>query len=653
MKKYIVTRLVVLVLMITGVLLTVGAFGMLNTAYTEFNNEAIGQISQVEEILSENDEEAAQVQEELKEDFLIRANAAAYMIQYNQNAIYDIEELERITELLQIDEIHLFTPEGEIYSGNVPEYYGFTFDSGEQMSFFMPLLGDYDLELAQDVTPNTAEEKEMQYVAVWSKDKQHIVQIGIEPLRLLEAMEATEISYVFSRLAITEDSAFFAIDATSGEIISSTEKELKESNLTEMGLADFAVEDVGETQKATFNGENGQVLLLQQSENIYIGYYQSDMSIYGSTLINIALLIAISLVVALLIIVLIYFMLDRIVLRRLLELGAGMEKIASGNLEYEMEVAGLPEFETLSGNVNFMVKQIVESSRKFSTIFEYVNVPIAMYECKSDTVIVTGKLVDILQIESDRLTKDLKSPENFLEFIEEIMSNPHPTEKDLYIISNNMGHRYIKIMRYQDGESDWGLIVDSTDEINEKNTIKQERDIDFLTGLYGKRAFFEQLETLSHKSDIVKKAAVIMFDLDNLKYVNDTWGHATGDNFISAAANILQSCEYEEKISGRLSGDEFAMILYGAENYSQLDIQIEQIKGMFDQTYIETPSDGEHKVSASIGYAIYPEQARSFLTCLKFADKAMYIAKRKCKGSVEKYNPDVDLRNNLLEEERA
>ncbi len=639
MKKYIVIRLVVLVLIIVGIFMSVWMYAMLDSAFNEFNEEANGHISQIEEILAENDETVYQLQEDLRQDFLIRANAVAYMIQYNQDVIYDIEQLEHIAKLLQIDEIHLFTPQGEIYSGNVPDYYGFTFESGEQMRFFLPMLYDYDLELAQDITPNTAESKEMQYVAVWSADRQHIVQIGIEPLRLLEAMANTELTHIFSRLTHSAHTMFFAVDATSGEVIISTNPDINGIGLSELGIADFSEDDLGVTLNTNFVGELGHVLIQQHSDSVYIGYYQDFVSIYHPVLFIIGVGLALSLVVSALIIALIYFMLDRVVLCGLFELEKGMKLIAGGDLEYRMSVTGLPELEALSDNVNFMVKRVVESSQKFSTIFEYVNVPIAMYECTADTVIASGKLAEILHISDERFAHEYKSPQAFIAFIEQIMLRPHVSESDVYSLNTYEGERYLKIMRYRDGESDWGLIVDSTDEINEKSKIKKERDLDFLTGLYGKRAFFEQLEALSRRPEETKMATVVMLDLDNLKYVNDTWGHETGDRFICAAANVLHRFEYDNKLCSRLSGDELAMVLYGAEDYIQLELQLERLKENFDKAYINTPTDVEHKVSASIGYALCPEQSESFTTCLNYADKAMYKAKSRCKGSVEKYEP--------------
>lgn len=61
------------------------------------------------------------------------------------------------------------------------KYFGLNFRSGEQMQFFLPMLSDRSLELCQDITPNTAEQKLMQYAAVWREDGEGIVQIGMTP----------------------------------------------------------------------------------------------------------------------------------------------------------------------------------------------------------------------------------------------------------------------------------------------------------------------------------------------------------------------------------------------------------------------------------------------------------------------------------------
>ena len=91
---------------------------------------------QVGKILKANDRKQFVLIETLKENYIAKAKAVAYFLDSNPETETDIEKLLHIAELMSIDEIHLFTEEGEIFSGTVPKYYGYSFDSGEQMAFF-------------------------------------------------------------------------------------------------------------------------------------------------------------------------------------------------------------------------------------------------------------------------------------------------------------------------------------------------------------------------------------------------------------------------------------------------------------------------------------------------------------------------------------
>lgn len=99
----------------------------------------------------------------LKDDYIVRAKAVAYIIDAKPEAEKDVDELRKIANLMSVDEVHLFDKDGTIYSGSVPKYYGYNFDSGEQIEYFKPMLTDKTLTMCQDVTPNTSEGKEMMY----------------------------------------------------------------------------------------------------------------------------------------------------------------------------------------------------------------------------------------------------------------------------------------------------------------------------------------------------------------------------------------------------------------------------------------------------------------------------------------------------------
>ena len=74
--------------------------------------------------------------DELKENYISKAKATAYILEKNPELENDLGELDRIAGLMSIDEIHIFDDSGTIVAGSVPKYFGYSFDSGEQMAPF-------------------------------------------------------------------------------------------------------------------------------------------------------------------------------------------------------------------------------------------------------------------------------------------------------------------------------------------------------------------------------------------------------------------------------------------------------------------------------------------------------------------------------------
>lgn len=98
-------------------------------------------------VIEKNQQSEEEMIQSLKEDYMVRAKAVSYIIDASPEAEYDIEELQKIADLMLIDGIHLFDESGTIYSGSVPQYYGYNFDSGEQMAYFKPMLEDKSLTM--------------------------------------------------------------------------------------------------------------------------------------------------------------------------------------------------------------------------------------------------------------------------------------------------------------------------------------------------------------------------------------------------------------------------------------------------------------------------------------------------------------------------
>ena len=128
-------------------------------AHRQAYKDAVTTLQQIEQVLEQNTAELAEISAAYQQTCLYNAEAIAYMIQDNPTVLDSVDELRRIAVLMEVDEIHIFDKTGLLYAGTHPEYFGYTFDSGEQMMFFKPMLTDPSLKLVQDITPNVAEAK--------------------------------------------------------------------------------------------------------------------------------------------------------------------------------------------------------------------------------------------------------------------------------------------------------------------------------------------------------------------------------------------------------------------------------------------------------------------------------------------------------------
>ena len=230
---------ILLFLIISGVIIFLLAFQYLvqMRSYKEQAYQTATVLTnQVKEIIASNKREDEALLSSVKEDYITRAKAVAYITDRNSDIEYDIAELVRVAGLISVDEIHLFDEDGVIYGGTVPKYYGYSFDSGEQMAYFKPMLEDKSLSMCQDVTPNTAEAKSMMYAICWNDDGTRMIQVGIEPLRLIDELRSNEISEVVAGMPAYEGVEIIIADTGTGEILGSTISGQIGENLSDIGI---------------------------------------------------------------------------------------------------------------------------------------------------------------------------------------------------------------------------------------------------------------------------------------------------------------------------------------------------------------------------------------------------------------------------------
>ncbi|MGN6120881.1 MAG: putative bifunctional diguanylate cyclase/phosphodiesterase [Rhodanobacter sp.] len=136
-------------------------------------------------------------------------------------------------------------------------------------------------------------------------------------------------------------------------------------------------------------------------------------------------------------------------------------------------------------------------------------------------------------------------------------------------------------------------------------------------------------------------AALILIDLDNFKQVNDTLGHASGDQLLLQCATSLQQQLHPDDVLARLGGDEFVVLvqdLVRGEEHATLDRRLRDLRAALAEPI--TVSEHQINTPASMGIALYPANASQFDELLQMADAAMYKSKRGQPGGFQFYSSE-------------
>jgi len=156
--------------------------------------------------------------------------------------------------------------------------------------------------------------------------------------------------------------------------------------------------------------------------------------------------------------------------------------------------------------------------------------------------------------------------------------------------------------------------------------LAQKANHDWLTGLSNRMLFLDRLhQAFSQASRRKDRFALLYVDLDGLKEVNDTYGHAAGDELLRVTATHLRQSVREADTVARLGGDEFALILPDAKKRGDVETVVDKILDVFREGAVwET----KHlAIRASIGACLYPENGDNCEQLIQRADKAMYQRK--------------------------
>ena len=551
-------------------------------------------LEQVIQVLEKNQENESDLIQSMKEDYIVRAKAVAYYLDAQPAAESDVEELRKIAELMSVDEIDLFDETGTIYSGSEPDYYGYSFDSGEQMAYFKPMLKDKSLTMCQDITPNTSEGKSMMYAITWNTTGNKMIQVGIEPVRLMQKIKQNEVANVVSNIPMSQGMKLYVADADTHEILGATDEDMIGKSLERTGIS-----------RSFLKGEE----TVSGITRIHGEKYNCVFRRYGDYLVGVTLAISAdneSNLVAILVVA-VYLIIACTILLILVArvLRANQEKKEQFGILASM--AGIYNRMYLINLENDSMIAYSDHNSVQATAKERGNADQTMHDLMDQTVLDAYKekadaFADLHTVADRMKGKKIISGEFVSKELGWFRASFITIETDI----NDKPVKAIFTIRIIENEK------------QKEETLIETSNTDELTGCLNRRAYEKDIRSLFPSTEF----AYVSMDVNGLKIVNDSLGHAAGDELLRGASYCIRKTFERYGKVYRIGGDEFAAIVF--TNMEQFG----EIREMFEQT-VETWR-GEQIDSMTISYGVVSsreKQLESVSEIAHAADIRMYEKK--------------------------
>ncbi len=164
---------------------------------------------------------------------------------------------------------------------------------------------------------------------------------------------------------------------------------------------------------------------------------------------------------------------------------------------------------------------------------------------------------------------------------------------------------------------------------------------DALTNLPNRVLLYDRIEqALKRAEQLHHKSALLLIDLDNFKYINDSIGHNLGDLLIKQASERLSSICTAGTTLARLGGDEFVLVLQEMWSVEEVSVFASQVHSQFQQAFVL--EDKKYQMAVSIGVSIYPDDAQTIEMFMRHADVAMFKAKSEGRNRTSFFSEELE-----------
>ncbi|MCL2767740.1 MAG: methyl-accepting chemotaxis protein [Synergistaceae bacterium] len=332
-------------------------------------------LDDVRELIDSNAVKVQSIRTEMDAIYLEKARAFAEMIKLKPEILDDYDALCRIRDLLHVDELHVCDAQGVLRWGTVKEFYGFDFAGSEQTRPILAALDNPNFELAQD-PQISGTGIYFQYISVSRYDEKGIVQTGMRPERLEQALISAAPKNILNQVKTDISSRILII--TGDTIAGDSQNKLTGRSLSEIGVGTIK-EGTGsvdlETPGRYVARQDGDFLIVAVITNSYM-YTPRNISLIVFFITNTLILFFLIFEVG--------RWMTKNIIKPIIQVSQDLNIIAEGNLECRVDVRNMPEFEILSDGINSMVDNI---KKMFENIQKMLNEADSMTETLKSVIV--------------------------------------------------------------------------------------------------------------------------------------------------------------------------------------------------------------------------------------------------------------------------
>jgi diguanylate cyclase (GGDEF)-like protein/PAS domain S-box-containing protein len=346
------------------------------------------------------------------------------------------------------------------------------------------------------------------------------------------------------------------------------------------------------------------------------------------------------------------------------DIAAKMRKINEGDVEERLDVKGSDEYAYISETFNEMLDEVLINGEMHRTISELSDNMLFEWDFKREALFVSDNFKEMFEVETGKATllngrfvEALMSKEDAERYkvdINKLMRSLDSMQGEYQVTTKTGSVIWISIRSHcvLDRLGELLRIVGVITNINSEKLLSlqlsERASYDFLSGLYNRNTFMRELQSEITRS-ASSRVGVIFIDVDDFKFINDTYGHDTGDEIIKRVADIIKGELGSNGFAGRFGGDEFVMCVTEENTLNSIGPGLSRnVLDLFDKGYHSEKHNITLKIKASLGIAIAPDHGRDNESLLAAADEAMYFVKKNGKCNFHIYNPEDSVLTDLM-----